>query len=507
MTFVKGDAIAGICITAVNIIAGLIVGVWQMKMSAAEALQTYTLLTIGDGLVSQIPALILSTSAGFLITRVASEEAGSHLGAEVGRQILAQPRALKIVAVLLVGLGLVPGLPTGPFVLLGVVVGFIGVTVDRGASLKTAVARITQGARAPSPTPRPGAAAEEGPLLSPVILQVEERLVGVTDDGPSELERAVPALRDRLFEDLGLKLPAVRVRVGPCRVAGANFVVLIREVEAARATVPAGSVFCSMDPVQLRDGDLEVTDAHDPLTGRQGGWIDETLKDRAKAFGCQVLDPPAYVVATLQETVRAHGSDLVSVQEVQDLLDALESTAPALVRSSVPKPVELRLLTEVCQRLVDEGVSLRHLSTVLETLARWVPAQRDPVALTELVRSSLSRVLSAAHASADGRSIDVFVVSPVIEDAIRTSVHTTEQGSFLALDPEMSRDIVDAVGTELATFPYTETRVPVLITQSDVRRFLRRLIDIDHPRVAVLSYQEIDPSFTIHPVGEIKVRS
>ena len=499
MKFVKGDAIAGICITCVNIIAGLVVGIWQMDMEAGEALQTYTLLTIGDGLVSQIPALVLSTSAGFLITRVASEEAGSHLGADVGRQILSQPRALKIVAALLVGLGLVPGLPLGPFLVLGLVVGFVGFSLERGPSIREAVRKIREKRPPPEPpAPRP----EEGPLVHPVILDVTPRVAGDEDPGRA-LDRAVPALRARLFEDLGLRLPAVRVRIGEPE-PGHDFIVSIREVPAVRGSAPEDRIFCSLAPQQLRDGGLDVVEAHDPLTGGTGGWIEAALEPRARTFGCTLLDAHGYVMAALEEAVRGRAQDLVTIQEVQDLLDALEDASPALVRSTVPKPVDLRTLTEVCRRLVEEGVSLRHMAEILQTLARWMPGQRDAVALTELVRASLARPLSARHA-ADGSAIDVFLVEPAVEEAIRTSIHRTEQGSFLALDPDVGRDIHEAVSAEIAGFPLTPRRVPVILVQADVRRYLRKLIELDHPRAAVLSYQEIDPGFEIRPAGEIRV--
>ncbi|MBW2261837.1 MAG: type III secretion system export apparatus subunit SctV [Deltaproteobacteria bacterium] len=500
MKFVKGDAIAGICITCVNIIAGLIVGIWQMNMDAAEALQTYTLLTIGDGLVSQIPALVLSMSAGFLITRVASEEPGSHLGADVGRQILSQPRALKIVAALLIGLGLVPGMPLGPFLILGLFVGFVGFSIERGPSIREAVKKI--GKKRPPPA-EPAPPPEEGPLVHPVILDITQRVAGAGEEPGRALDRAIPAMRGRLFEDLGLKLPPVRVRVGEPE-PGLDFIVRIQEVPSARGTVPEEKFFCSLDPQQLRDGGLEVEEAHDPLTGGSGGWIQEAHEPRARTFGCRLLDAHGYVIASLEEAVRSRAHDLVSIQEVQDLLDTLEDASPALVRSTVPKPVDLRTLTEVCRRLVEEGVSLRHMAEILQTLARWMPSQRDPVALTELVRASLARPVSARHA-VDGSSIDVFLVEPAIEDAIRTSIHKTEQGSFLALDPEVGRDIREAVSGEIAGFPMTRGRVPVILVQADVRRYLRKLIELDHPRAAVLSYQELDPALEIRPAGEIKI--
>jgi type III secretion protein V len=498
MKFVKGDAIAGICITCANIVAGLVVGVWQMGMDLPEALQTFTLLTIGDGLVSQIPALVLSTSAGFLITRVASEDPGTHLGAEVGRQVLSQPRALKIVAALLIGLGLVPGLPFGPFFVLGLVMAFIGFGLERGPSIRETVRRLRQ--RRPEEARPPPV--EDGPLMSPVILDIAPRLAK-GDEERASLDRAIPELRTRLFQDLGLRLPPVRIRLGEPE-PGADFVVHVREVPSARGAVPPGRIFVGLDPAQLRDGGIDVVEAHDPLTGQTGGWIDGSLEARAAAFGSPVLTGTGYAVACLEEAVRIHAPELVTIQEVQDILDGLEETSPALVRATVPKPVDVRLLTEVCRRLVAESVGLRHMAEILETLARWAPTNPDPVALTELVRSALARPISSRH-SPDGEGIDVFLVSRTIEEAIRASIHRTDQGSFIAMDPEIGRDILEAARRELGSFPYGTRRVPVIVTQADVRRYLRKLIELDLPRAAVLSFQEVDPAFSIRPAGEISV--
>ncbi len=514
MTFVKGDAIAGICITCANILAGLVIGVWQMKMDAREALEVFAILTIGDGLVSQIPALVLSTAAGFLVTRVASEDAGSHLGADVARQVIAQPRALKIVACLLFGLGFVPGFPLGPFAVLGLLAGFLAYAVERGADIRAAVARLRPGGARPDEASGkaedrpPGELAADSPLLVPVLVDVAPRVLGLgagARDARQGLDREIPRMRARLHDDLGLSLPHVVVRTSEPPEPGADFMIRIREVPSGRGEVPAGKIFCSIPPRQLEDGGIEVLEAHDPVTGQSGGWIDESLERRASAFGCPVLTGPGYVIACLEEAVRMRAADLVGVQEVQDLLDSLERTSPALVRTTVPKPVDLRTLADVCRRLVEEGVSLRHMAEILESLSRWAGTQKDPVQLTELVRAALARPISARHAAADGEGIDVLLVSTSVEEAIRVSIHRTDHGSFLALDPESARDIVEAVAAEIAAFPWTAARVPVLVTQSDTRRFLRKLVEIDHPRVAVLSYQEIDPALALRPVGEIAV--
>ncbi|HTB61628.1 MAG TPA: flagellar biosynthesis protein FlhA, partial [Polyangia bacterium] len=332
MKFVKGDAIAGIVVLAVNIVGGLVIGIVQRGMDAGTAAHTYTVLTIGEGLVAQIPALIISTSAGIIVTRVASEEEGGHLGRDIGLQIMAQPKALAIAAGLLALLAIVPGLPTVPFLTLALILGAVAWKLLRTAApaAETAATGPAGAAVARAGAPR-GAAADEAllsPLLTPIAVEVSAELGAYLDGFASEV---VPRLRERLFAELGLPLPAVRLRVGASALAEGAFVIRLNEVPLARG---------------------------------------EIARDDWGAAGARLGDE---VLALL----RRYGHELFGLEEAQALLDALERTHPALVREVVPKLVSLVLFTDIARRLVEEGISLRNLRDILGALAEWAPHDRD----------------------------------------------------------------------------------------------------------------------------------
>ena len=447
MKFVKGDAIAGILITLINILGGLAIGVLQRDLSAVQSLQTYGLLTIGDGLVTQIPALLLSTAAGMVITRVASEEQGSALGAEIGAQILSQPRALAVTGALLCLLAAVPGLPTVPFAVLGVTALIAARGVQRAH--RRAEDRARQEATAPLDRVR---AREEAraPLAIPLILDLGKNIdPHQRVAGASLVDDLLPALREQLFADLGLQVPAVRVRAPWPEIAPDEFVVRLWEVPVARGQHPRGT-------------------------------------------------PHERLVDSVRAAIRRHAAELVGIQEVQTMLDALERTHPALVRAVVPKPVSTTLLADLLRRLVDEGVSIRNLREILEALAQFAPVERDPVVLTEHVRVSLRRAIT--HRFARDGELRAFRLAPEIEEAIRDAIQRTPSGNYLALSPEASSEIVGAVSGALDAQPDAPR---VVLTQLDVRRYVRRLLELSHPEVAVLSVQEIAPDVRLAPVALI----
>jgi type III secretion protein V len=467
MKFVKGDAIAGIVVLAVNIIGGLVIGILQRGMDAAAAARTYTVLTIGEGLVSQIPALVISTSAGIIVTRVASEEEGGHLGRDIGMQVMAQPKAIAIAAGLLVLLAIVPGLPGPPFLTLAAVLGFVAWRLLRtpAAGAETAPssgAGADAGAGTPAArgqAPRAGEAAPV-PVLTPIAVEVSGELGALLgprapgDAGPF-LTEIVPALRERLFAELGLPLPVVRLRPGVAGLAPTAFVIRLNEVPLGRGDIP-------------RDA-----------------W-----EEAGARLGDQVL-----------ALVRRYGHELFGLEEAQALLDALERTHPALVREVVPKLISPVLLTDVLRRLVEEGISLRNLRDILGALAEWAPQERDPVALTEHVRVALRRAITYKHAG-DAGVLAAYLLDPMIEDAIRDGIQKTAAGSYLALEPQISRDIIAAVGRAIGP---EGAHGAVLLTGVEIRRYVRRLVEIEHPGLAVLSFQELAPEAQIRPVARISV--
>jgi type III secretion protein V len=466
MKFVKGDAVAGIIVLLVNVVGGLVIGVLQRGMDPAVAARTYTILTIGEGLVAQIPALLISTAAGIIVTRVASEDEGGQglLGRDIGRQVLAQPKALAIAAALLGLLAVVPGLPALPFLVLAAGLGTVawrllrapgeaGVDGELDAAAPSVDGAATR-ARADAPLPPP--------VLTPIAVEVSADLgarLGSADPKANGVftTETVPFIRERLFAELGIPLPTVRLRAGAPGLAGGAYVLRLNEVPLARG---------------------------------------EVAPDDARTAAAQVGD-------AILALMRRYGHELVGVQETQVLLDSLERTHPALVREVVPKLVSPILLAEVLRRLVEEGVSLRNLRDILGALAEWAPHERDAVTLVEHVRGALRRTITFQHAG--GGVLTAFMLDALIEDTIRDAIHRTPTGSYLALEPQLSRDIVTAVGRALGPAGTGAPSGTVLLTNAEIRRYVRRLVETEHPDLPVLSYQELAPEAQIRPVGRISL--
>ena len=454
MKFVKGDAIAGLVIIAVNILGGLAVGTLQNGMPAGEALDVYTLLTIGDGLVSQIPALIVSVAAGMIVTRVASEDEGGHLGKDIGGQILQQPKAMAITSGLLIVMGVVPGMPFVPFLLLG----GTGALMALGL-LRAERKRQTDAAAARTPERDTEAFAPGVPPLelhlSPALLA---SLGGERGDGASRLASQV---RTAVFAALGLDTPPLRLRA----LASATQVV----------THGAHAYAVHIMGVPIARGHVST---------------------QGEAAGAEL----AHHVAV---AVRREARAFLGIQETQRLLDGLEKQAPTLVREVVPKLMGLQLLTEVLRRLVEEEVSIRDLRAILGALADWARSEKDPILLTEHVRAALRRQLTYALVG-DAPTLSVYLLDPLVEDTIRGAIQRLPSGSYLALDPATSQDIVAAICREVAARP-EPGRVPVILTSLEIRRFVKRLCEVDVPDLAVVSYQELTPDLQLLPLARIAV--
>jgi type III secretion protein V len=500
MKFVKGDAIAGMVVLLTNIVGGLVIGIAQRGMDPASAARTFTLLTIGEGLVAQIPALVISTAAGIIVTRVSSEDEGGQLGREVGAQILAQPKALGIAAALLGLLALVPGLPTIPFLLLALLLGFVAFRLLRAGppAAEAAAARPGAASKPPSRPPLPA------PVLTPIAVELGSQLSEALlrgGEGGRLLGELVPALRERLFEETGIPMPAVRLRAQVPDLGPGGYVLRLSEAPMARGEVVVGGGLALESPQRLAALGVPARPAIHP-DGRPAAWIAPADLARPELRQVAMLAPEEVIAAHLLVLLRRYGFELLGIQETQALLEALERSQPALVREVVPKLVSPALLTDVLRRLAEEGLSLRALREILGALAEWAPLERDPVALTEHVRAALRRQVTARHVDATG-TIGVLLLDPRIEDAVREAIHKTATGSYLALEPDLSRDILAAVARALPVRP--PATAPVVLTSADIRRYVRRLLETEHPQLAVLSYPELAPEARLQPLGRIRV--
>lgn len=507
MKFVKGDAIAGIVITIINIVAGMIIGVWQRGMTGEEAVQVYSLLTIGDGLVSQIPALLISVTAGIVVTRVASEEEGRNLGEDIASQIFNEPKAYMIAGGFLFLLALVPGLPVIPFLVLAVAVGLIALSLRKQAEaplaeegVSTPDTEVAQEAR--KMEAQAGRSDQMLQAVTPIVLEVAEDLVPFVDDSPTGaafLAEYIPMMRDGLFYELGVRYPGVRVRGAV--MAPSSYMILVNEVPVARGSVETSRVLANEVPERMRLLGIDARAAENPATSAEASWIDADDRMLAESAGVTCWDVPGYLVLHISAVLRRNAPDFVGIQEVQEMLDQVEKFYPALVKETVPKSISLFQLTDIMRRLVEEGVSVRDLRSILQTLAEWGPVESDGVALTEQVRSSLRRAIS--HQAARGSdTLVVYLLDNQIEETVRSSIQHNASGSFLALEPEITQEILAAIRKELGHRSPTAQR-PVLLTAQDVRRFVRKLVELEFPEVDVLSFQELSPDLNVQPLGRI----
>ena len=516
MKFVKGDAIAGIIITVVNIVGGLAIGVMQKGMTAGEAAKKYSLLTIGDGLVGMIPAILISTAAGIIVTRVSGEEEGAHLGKDVSSQLIAYPRAIAIAGGMLVVLGLVPGLPKVPFLLLGAGAGG-GAYLMLKRQKQIENGEVSEEPEAEAEAPKAVEPAPKEPMnpdselfipvVTPIVLEVSDALVPYVDsrqDGGKFLFELVPFMRDGLFVELGVRFPGVRARGNPNLPPGA-YQIQINEVPVVTGQATLGHILVNDTVDRLRLMNIEGFDAVNPATRQPAAWVPEQNKDVLESAGLTTWDVPGYVILHVASVLRRYAREFVGVQEVQTMLDQLEKAFPAIVKEVVPKVVTVLKLTDILGRLVEEEISIRDLRGILQALAEQGQLEADSVMLTEHVRSSLKRYVSHKYARGTNTLV-VYLLDPQIEDAIRSSIKRTSAGTHLALEPDIAQEIVQAVKNECGHLPPTAQR-PVILTSMDIRRYVRKLLEYEfNPPFSVVSYQELSPELNIQPVARISTR-
>ncbi|MFL5355363.1 type III secretion system export apparatus subunit SctV [Archangium sp.] len=518
MKFVKGDAIASIIITVINIVGGLVIGVLQKGMDVGAAAQKYTLLTIGDGLVGMIPAILISTCAGIIVTRVGGDEEGNHLGKDIGTQLTAYPKAIAIAAAMLVVLGLIPGLPKIPFFTLGGLAGWGAWSMlkkeNAGAAGEDG---LTTGETAPGETP---AATEPQakepvnpdselfiPVVTPIVLEVSDALVPYVDsrqDSGKFLFELIPFMRDGLFVEMGVRFPGVRARGNPNLPPG-SYQVQLNEVPVVTGQATIGHVLVNDTVERLKLMNIQGFEAINPATRQPAAWVPEQYKDTLEAAGLTTWDVPGYIILHLAAVLRRQAREFVGVQETQSMLDQLEKAFPAIVKEVVPKVVTVLKLTDILGRLVEEEISIRDMRGILQALAEYGQVEADNVMLTEHVRSSLRRYVSHKFARGTGTLV-VYLLDPQIEEAIRGSIKRTSAGTHLALEPDIAQEIVQAVKSECGHLPPSAQR-PVILTAMDIRRYVRKLLEFEfNPPFSVVSFQELSPDLNIQPVARISIR-
>jgi len=493
--FVRGDAIAGIVITLINIIGGFIIGVLQKDMSVEVAAQNYTLLTVGDGLVTQIPALIISTSAGIVVTRAAAE---SSMGSDFGRQLMSNPKAVYLGSVIIFMFGIIPGLPHLPFMILGGVVGGSAYWFQR-KNQEALIAREAKEAEASEKAEEAPESVEHLLLLDPMELEVGYGIISLVDkEQDGELLDRIRSIRRQFAMEMGMVIPSIHIRDN-LNVKASEYRILIKGVEAGRFELISGHLL-AMDPGDVVQK-IEGVHTLEPAFGLNAVWIPEKKQEEAKFAGYTVVDNTTVVATHLSEIIRRHAHELLGRQEVQNLLDNLAKTHPKVVEELTPALLPLGIVQKVLQNLLREGVSIRDMLTIVEGLADYAPLTKDPDLLTEYVRQKLARAIVNQHVPDNG-VLSVLTLEQDVEDVLLKSVQHTEHGSYLSIDPKVASSIMNAVNKETERVMAKGVQ-PVILCSPQLRRHFRRMVERFAPSLMVLSHSELSDNVQFKSLGKV----
>ncbi|HEV2815443.1 MAG TPA: flagellar biosynthesis protein FlhA, partial [Solirubrobacteraceae bacterium] len=496
--FVKGDAIAAILITLINLIGGIVIGVAQMGMPFSEAAQHFSLLTVGDGLTAQIPALLISDATGILVTRSASN---TDLGSAVADQIMAQKKAPLVAGVVICAFALVPGLPKLPFLIVGGLFFMVGRALkDKPTAAEAKAAADEAAARAALPGPAsPRDQAIEALQIDPLELCIGFGLVPLVDQGAGgSLLQRVGAVRRQIAGELGTVIPSVRIH-DEIGLASHEYVLKVRGSEVARGRTMAGHQL-ALDPGDAV-GTLNGIPTTEPAFGLPAHWIPDGTRAEAEALGFTVVDPESVIVTHLTETIRGHTADLLTRQDTRALLDQLKEVNAAVVEEVVPELLSVGEIQRVLQALLREGVSIRDLGAIVEAVGDRARLTRDPSLLAEYARQALGRTILAAHLD-DEHRLRAISLDPAVEAEVSQSIAQTPDGEYLAMEPMRAQALVSSLSqqTEQAV---QRGRRPVLICSSRVRRHLRRLVEQALPQLSVCAYNEIAPGISVETIGVV----
>jgi len=495
--FVRGDAIAGILITFINIIGGLVIGVLQHNMNIADAAKTYTLLTVGDGLVSQIPALIISTAAGTIVTRSASS---SNLGDDITRQLSLQPRAMAIAAGIVMLLALVPGLPKIPFIVLASLSGYGAYLIMAKEKEEEKEKRKIETEEKKEKTPEK---VEALLRIDTLEMEVGYGLVAmVNEEQDGALLDKIKTIRRQTVLDLGLIVPPIRIRDN-LELKPNEYSISIKGV-----SVGAGEIIPNKYMAMNAGGateDISGIPTEEPAFGLPAVWINEEEKEDVISKGYTVVDPITVVATHVSEIISRNAPELLGRQDAQNLLDNLKEIQPKLVEELVPGLLSLGTFQKILKKLLGEKISIRDLSTICETLSNAAASTKDADSLTELVRVSLSRQISSKLMT-ENKKIQVFTFHPLLEQEIVNSVEKSDQISYLSLTPERAQGIISAL--EKKTLEMSSKNVqPILLCYPQIRGLMKELTERFIPNLIIVSHSEISKDAEVESLGTVSVEN
>ena len=490
MKFVKGDAIAGLVITAINLIGGFCIGLLMNGWELGKALRVFSILTIGDGLVSQIPALLVAITSGIIVTRVGSES-NHPLGNDIANQFSAQPKALLLGALVVAAMGCIPGFPKLPLFGLAAGVALLGYSLLAAQRNPSAATQSESEPTAATP------AAERFTMVTPLLVELDPALRSLF--GATVHQQLLAPIRQALYQTVGVPLPEPHVRWRSTPLAG-GYRLLINEVPVAEGRLFPDKVMALAQEDALRSAGIAVEEGLPWSPHQRTFWVAPAAVPTLEQSGFQTLSPQRALVAHLTQVLLRNASDFLSLQETRQLLDTLEQEAPELVRE-VQRLVPLQKLTEVLQRLVQEQISIRPLKQITQALIEWGQKEKDPVLLVEYVRGALARTISYRFAG-NQRLLAAYVLSPELEEELRQAIRQTASGSYLALDADRVRRLLQQLRQTFGERSQV-AQPPVVVVSVDIRRYFRKLIDKEFYEVPVLSYQELSPEIQIQPLGRL----
>ncbi|WP_425268971.1 flagellar biosynthesis protein FlhA [Halanaerobium congolense] len=497
--FVKGDAIAGIIITFINIVGGLVIGVLQQDMGIAQAAQTYILLTVGDGLVSQIPALLISTATGMVVTRAASD---NNMGNEMTEQLLKQPKALFIASGVLLVIGFVPGLPTIPFLFLATFIAVLAYLIVRTAETDKLEEKKKQQTKEMSEEQKQEMRQEELKQLIKVDkleIEVGYNLISLVlpEQGGDFLDR-VSNIRKQIAVELGIILPPIRI-VDNLQLPPDLYKIKLHGVELTKYQLYPDK-FLAMDPGNTFE-EIPGIETKEPAFGTEALWIEESQKENAELANYTVVDPGSVMATHLTEVIREHSHELLGREEVKKLIDNFKEDNEAVIDELMPDLLKLGEIQKILQNLLWEKIPINNLLIILETLADHAPRTKDQSVLTEYVRQGLSRQISNQF-TAEDNTLYAITIDPQKEEQLINSVEQSDQGRYLSLEPAQAQDIINKIVSQVKGL-LEEGRDPILLTSPMIRRPLKEMVHRTFSDLIVLSFNELESDIDLQVQGVV----